>query len=72
MHTKLKLLSSASLLAFISAGWMPLFAQKSADPAEVEKKKDEPVLLQTYVVSGVRASLASAQEIKRDKLEMLT
>ncbi len=71
MHTKLKLLSSASLLALISAGWMPLFAQESAATTEPEKKKDEPVLLQTYVVSGVRASLASAQEIKRDKLEIV-
>lgn len=75
MQTKQKMLSRAGLLALVALGWMPLSAQvnpaTAAAPANEEKKKDEAVVLQTFVVTGVRASLASAQEIKRGKIEIV-
>lgn len=71
MQMKLKLLSGAALAVLLSAGSLPLPAQTDATSPDPNKKADEAVVLQTYVVSGVRASLASAQEIKRDKFEIV-
>lgn len=65
------LLPTAALLALVSPGWIPMFAQ-TAPAASATAQKEEPTIeMQRYIVSGVRASLASAEEIKRDKFEIV-
>lgn len=75
MQTKLKLISRAGLLALISVGWMPLSAQVSSPPAapaaDETQKKEEAVVLETFVVSGVAASMQKAQAIKRESLQIV-
>ena len=73
MEAKLKSVASAGLLAFFSVAWTPLSAQV-APPAPLDadpKKEEKAVELQTLVVTGLRASLASAAEIKKSKMELV-
>jgi iron complex outermembrane recepter protein len=62
-----------ALLAALALGAaLPLSAQDTPPRPEEKKEKDEaPVVLQTYVVTGLRASLASAQEIKREAVTLV-
>ncbi|HEY0947534.1 MAG TPA: TonB-dependent receptor plug domain-containing protein, partial [Opitutaceae bacterium] len=80
MQTKLNLLTSAGLIALATLSCSPVVAQTTATeptppPATgtppTEKTKDETVELDTFVVTGLRASLASAAEIKRSKFEIV-
>jgi len=72
MQSKLKLLPGAGLCALLSLGSLPATAQTVAAPAQPDqKKKEDTVVLQEFVVTGQRASLASAAEIKRGKLEIV-
>ena len=57
-------------MALFALGATILAAQTAPTSSSVVND-DEPVELQTFVVSGVRASLASAQEIKREKFEIV-
>lgn len=69
MEAKRKLCARAGLLALCSAGWMPLFGQTVAPaPADTDEKI---VNLDTFVVTGLRGSLASAAEIKQSKIELV-
>jgi iron complex outermembrane recepter protein len=80
MNMKLKLLSGASLIALVAAGLPPAFAQTaptttpapSAGPAGSTSGtgSSEVVQMGAYVVSGLRASLASADEIKQSSLQV--
>ena len=73
MQTKLKLFSKTALLVFLATGWMPLVAQVTpvtTSPDEVNKD-GKAVKLDTFVVSGFRASLASAAEIKQSNLQLV-
>lgn len=75
MHLSSKMITRAGLLAFASLGWLSLAAQVPATPAptksEVTDQQEKAVELQVFVVTGVRASLTSAQEIKRERLEIV-
>lgn len=57
------------MLALLSIGWASASAQQTP-PATQNKSDDEVVTLQEFVVTGVRASLISAEEVKRDKFEI--
>jgi TonB-dependent receptor len=73
MQTKLKILAKTTLLVFLATGWMPLVAQvtpASTSPDDI-KKDDKAVKLDTFVVNGFRASLASAAEIKQSNLQLV-
>lgn len=69
MKAKLKSLASAGLLALFSVGSTPLFGQ--AAPAADATNDEKPVTLETLVVTGLRSSLASAAEIKRQKIQLV-
>jgi len=59
---KISTLCSASVLAIL-AGVSPAFAQEKAN-TDTAKTAEQPVVLETFHVNTVRASLISAQEIK--------
>ncbi len=65
MQVKLKSRASAGLLALLSAGWTPLFGQVAPTPANEAKSEEKTVTLETFVVSSLRGSLATAADIKR-------
>src|SRR5438105_3382804 len=71
MKVTLKSLPRAGLLALLSVGWLPLSAQVAPAGGPGETIKDEPVKLETYTVSGLRASLSSAAEIKKANLQLV-
>lgn len=65
MQAKLKSLTNAGFLAFLAVAWSPVFGQTSPTPTE-PAKPDQPVVLPVYEVTGFRASLASAMDIKQN------
>jgi TonB-dependent receptor len=68
----MKLLTSAGLLALLSAGWTPLAGQTTAAaPADEAKKEEKVITLETLVVTGLRGSLANAAEIKKEKIQFV-
>jgi len=67
-HRNLSALSSAVTLSIL-VGLNPAFAQVASTPAE--KKADETVVLEKLVVTGLRAGLVSAQEIKKDSVQLV-
>ncbi len=77
-HRKFGALCCISTLALL-LGLSPALAQEktneekaAADKAAIEKAKTEKaVVLDTFVVSGVRASLISAQEIKKNSVQLV-
>lgn len=71
-HGKFSALCSVSTLA-LCLGIIPAGAQeKTADQIPVaQPAADAPVVLDAFVVSGVRASLMSAQEVKRNSLQLV-
>lgn len=71
MHVHLKSLPRVGLLALLSVGWTPLFGQAVPAPAPSVNKDDKAVELETFVVSGLRGSLASAAEIKQSNLQLV-
>lgn len=71
MEAKLKSVTSAGLLALLSAAWTPLSAQVAPAPAEAPAKEETAVKLDTFVVSGLRGSLSTAADIKQSKLEVV-
>ncbi len=71
MHTKLNSIASATLLALLSASFAPLFGQTVAAPAKEDGKEEKTVVLDTFVVSGLRGSLASAADIKQSNLQLV-
>jgi len=81
MNTKLKLLSGCSLIALVAIGLQPAFAQTApttttapaAGPAGTTSGtgSSEVVQMGAYVVSGFRASLASADEIKQSSQQVV-
>jgi iron complex outermembrane receptor protein len=71
---KPKHLLRASICTLLAINMSPAFAQSSAVSNSTLVVPDENAqtgVLREVVVVGVRASLASAQEIKRDKLEIV-
>ena len=66
MHTRLKYLSRLGVWALIAAESASSFAQSDSSGAYAGT-----VALKDIVVVGKRGSLASAQEIKRDKMEIV-
>ena len=71
MEAKLKSVTSAGLLALLSAGWTPLSAQVAKAPAAAAANEEAVVKLDTYVVSGLRGSLSSAADIKQSNLQVV-
>ncbi|MDI1250649.1 MAG: TonB-dependent receptor [Lacunisphaera sp.] len=71
MEAKLKSVTSAGLLALLSVAWTPLAAQTAPVATAASNADEQPVKLETFVVSGLRASLASAADIKKSKLELV-
>lgn len=71
MDAKLKSLTSASVLALLSAGWITLSGQMAPAPANESVKEEKVVTLDTYVVTGLRGSLASAADIKQNNLQLV-
>jgi hypothetical protein len=71
MKVNLKSVTSAGLLALLSAAWMPLSAQVASPATEAPKKDEKPVVIETLVVSGLRASLGSAADIKKSNLQLV-
>ena len=75
MHTKLKSFASAGCLALLAVSLNPVFGQVApapSAPAGTDQapttpagKTDDIVKLNAFVVTGLRASLASAEEIKQ-------
>jgi iron complex outermembrane receptor protein len=70
MESKLKTLASAGLLALLSISSVSLFGQVAAAPAPASQD-DKAVVLDKFVVSGLRGSLTSAADIKQSKLEVV-
>jgi len=70
MEAKLKSVTSVSLLALLSVSWIPLSGQVAADPVP-EARKEAAVALDTLVVTGLRSSLASAADIKKEKIQFV-
>lgn len=68
MEAKLKPLASAGLLALLSVATS--FGQVAAAPSD-SKPDDKAVVLDKFVVSGLRGSLTSAADIKQSKLEVV-
>lgn len=71
MEAKLKSVTSAGLLALLSAGWTSLSAQVATAPVAEAAKDEAAIKLDTYVVSGLRGSLASAAEIKKSNMQLV-
>ncbi|WP_438482607.1 TonB-dependent receptor [Oleiharenicola lentus] len=72
MDKKIKSITSASLLAFLAAGSAPLLGQVAATPATKETPAEEKAVeLNTFVVTGLRGSLATAADIKQSKMEIV-
>lgn len=69
MEAKLKPLASAGLLALLSISNGTLFGQVA--PATTASPEEKTVALDKFTVSGVRASLTSAEQIKKEKLEIV-
>jgi len=79
MHTHLRPVASAGLLALLAVGLTPTFGQTVPAPSDQatsaasdQAAKDQNVVqLNTFVVSGLRGSLASAEEIKENSQEIV-
>ena len=81
MNFKLKMLSGASLIALVAVGLQPAFAQTApatttapdAGPAGSTSGTGSAQVVQmgAYVVTGYRASLASAEDIKQSQLQVV-
>lgn len=74
MQTFPSVLSRSGLLAMAFASALQAQTAPSATPSSsnsAASDKDDVVNLSAFVVTGVRASLASAQEIKQDKAEIV-
>jgi TonB-dependent receptor len=79
MHTRLKSFASAGYLALLAIGLTPSFGQVAPAPADQTAtassdqatKDDKVVQLNTFTVSGLRGSLASAEEIKESSQEIV-
>ena len=79
MHTHLRPFASAGLLALLAVGLTPTFGQTVPAPSDQatsaasdQAAKDQNVVqLNTFVVSGLRGSLASAEEIKENSQEIV-
>lgn len=71
MQEKLKSSVGAGLLALLSSGWLPLAAQVAPAAPPEPKVEEKAVKLDTFVVTGLRGSLASAADIKQSKLELV-
>jgi TonB-dependent receptor len=71
MQPKLNTLASAGILALLSAGWTPLFGQAAAAPADQADKEDKVVTLESFTVTGLRGSLASAADIKQSNMQVV-
>lgn len=56
------------MLALFSLGCSTMFGQAAPAPVDEPKKEGEVVQLETFVVSGLRGSLASAADIKQNNL----
>jgi len=66
MHTRLKHLPQFGIWALITAKSASAFAQNDNSGIDAQT-----IVLEDLTVVGKRASLASAQEIKRDKMEIV-
>jgi len=81
MNIKLKLLSGASVIALVAVGLPPAFAQTVPTTTTAPNAgtvgstsgtgSAEVVQMQEYVVTGYRASLASAEDIKQSNLQVV-
>jgi iron complex outermembrane recepter protein len=81
MKIKLKLLSRASLIALVAVGLQPAFAQTAPTTTTAPDAgtagatsgtgSAEVVQMGAYVVTGYRASLASAEDIKQSHLQVV-
>ena len=72
MQTKMTLPSRTTLLALLSLGSAPLLAQTApASNTNPATNKDEVVKLEAFQVTGLRGSLASADEIKQSNLQIV-
>ena len=70
-HRKLGALCSAAALSVL-LGLNPISAQETpASPAAAKPAEETPLVLETVVVKGLRASLISAQEIKAETPEFV-
>jgi len=69
MQNKQNVMTRATLLVLLSAGWMS--AQVAPTPSVPAEKDDQIVHLSTFTVTGLRGSLASAAEIKQNKMEFM-
>lgn len=56
------------MLALFSLGCSAMFGQAAPAPVDEPKKEGEVVQLESFVVSGLRGSLASAADIKQNNL----
>lgn len=71
MHTLSGMITRAGLLAFAALGGLSLSAQVPATPSPASGEAEKAVELQAFIVTGVRASLTSAEQIKKEKLEIV-
>ena len=71
MHAKLKSFAGAGCLALLAVGLTPLAGQVAPAPAIQPGNDNETVKLNTFVVTGLRGSLASAEEIKESSQEIV-
>ena len=59
------------MLALLSVSLTPLFGQVAPTPAADAAKEEKTVTLDTFVVTGLRGSLASAADIKQSNLQVV-
>lgn len=59
------------MLALLSFSLTPLFGQVAPTPAADAAKEEKTVTLDTFVVTGLRGSLASAADIKQSNLQVV-
>lgn len=59
------------MLALLSVSLTPLFGQVAPTPAADAAKQEKTVTLDTFVVTGLRGSLASAADIKQSNLQVV-
>ena len=63
---KKRVLTSALLFALAGPAWAQQAEPQSASPAPAATEQADPTELDTIVVTGIRASLESSMNLKRD------